>query len=298
MDHKWPRYMENNPTMACNSEAEKKLSILLRLGADAFSTEEAAEAANCAEAKSRVQSWRSSTCMVCWGEMGDAACVMQCCFQLMCMACTDTVMKSSATCPTCRGNLLGAESKMLTVTDKRGLEGSFPDSLTFAPPALDNRRVGALSRILTTCHENSRVVLYIHWPMSFMYRLGCDLVDFVQDHGLFCQKLGGNHYRFAKTMKWFAKEGDGQRKVVVLGSDTLGGGTDFSAATDVIFYSPTSTATYRDILTRAINARVPQKRDFRVHYMHKSGDPVPKFHMPLAARAARATDNDSDMEVE
>jgi hypothetical protein len=282
IQYQWSRYLQYNPTMRATNETERMMALILRLGADIVSTEEAVELTTSSEAQARVQQWRNEACIVCWTGLRDAACVMQCCFQLMCMSCTNEVVRSSGSCPTCRDNLLGSDYAMLTVTDdEAGLGSRMPERLSFAPSALNKRRLATLSRIIQSLDGSSRVILYINSPLSFMYQTNTPPDVFVESHGVEVMKLSGNRYHITKTIKWFAPEGSDRGRVILLRSDSLGCGTDLTSATDVVFFSPASTATYRDIVMRGINARCPGRSPLKVHYIHRSGDPVLKFYLPM-----------------
>jgi hypothetical protein len=290
MNYQWTRYLQYNPTMTAANDPEQMMALILRLGADIVSTEEAVELTTGRAAQARVNQWRNEACIVCWTGLRDATCVMQCCFQLMCMACTNEVVRSSGSCPICRGNLLGSDYAMLTVTDdEAGLGSRLPERLSFAPPALDKRRLATLSRILQGLGGSSRVILYINSPLSFAYQTQTPPEVFVESHGIEVMKLSGNHYHFAKTIKWFAANGSGWGRVVILSSDSLAGGTDFTSATDVVFFSPVSTATYRDIILRGMNGSCPGRSPLKVHYIHRSGDPVPKFYLPIRPKLEQDT---------
>lgn len=261
---------------------------LLELGAEVVSKETAVFLCNSQDARDRVRFWKDEACMVCWGGFREkpSVCVMQCCKQLMCAACSLEVVASIGTCPICRENIRAADG-IKQVFDE--VDPQNPINVAFAPQGfLDNRPITWFKRILTRLRQSAKVIVYVDSPLSFRYRFDMDIEYIMAHEGevLHIKQLTGNRYHVKNAVEYFNSDDRDPhvRKGLVLSRKNMGHGCSLHKATDLIILSQTSTAVYRHLLSRAVNpksARVNEGMPLRVHVLHSPGNFIPDLQLAL-----------------
>ncbi|GAQ89722.1 hypothetical protein KFL_005560010 [Klebsormidium nitens] len=281
----WARYRANRLEKP-KQGAEDSIHLLLEGGAEVVSEESAVSLCNNADARMRIRGWKHASCVVCWNGFQDkpSACVMQCCFQLMCAACSREVVATIGTCPICRENIRAADGIKQVFDD---VDPQTPMNVSFAPHGyLDNRPYAWFKRILSRLRPNAKVIVYVDHSLSFRCRFDMDLEYFMgREGGIFqAKQLSGNRYQMRHAVEYFNSEtrDPNVRKGIILTQTSMGHGCSLHKATDLLVLSPASSATYAHLISRVVNAkspRVDEDMPLRVHVLHTPGRFMPDLQL-------------------